>query len=180
MNAGGKRCALRWDEVLNLTSLRSVYLRYASILNPSIPQSLNPSIPLPPPIPVYPFPCPPYHRGMIPVEKIKYTIWAADSARATEFYTGLFGAVVLKQNPHITELEIAGGIISIHSGGEGVRTWTGITLQVPDVVVGAAAVRQHGGECPRDPQPEDGEPPHLAMCVDTEGNEFMLTRDRSR
>jgi predicted enzyme related to lactoylglutathione lyase len=117
---------------------------------------------------------------MIPVEKIKYTIWAADSARATEFYTALFGAVVLKQNPHITELEIAGGILSIHNGGEGLRTWTGVTLQVPDVVVGAAAVRQHGGECPRDPQPEDGEPPHLAMCVDTEGNEFMLTRDRSR
>jgi predicted enzyme related to lactoylglutathione lyase len=117
---------------------------------------------------------------MIPVEKIKYTIWAADSARATEFYTALFGAVVVKQNPHITELEIAGGIVSIHSGGEGARTWTGITLQVPDVVVGAAAVRQHGGECPNDPQPEDGEPPHLAMCVDTEGNEFMLTRDRSR
>lgn len=117
---------------------------------------------------------------MIPVEKIKYTIWAADSVRATEFYTGLFGAVVVKQNPHITELEIAGGILSIHSGGEGERTWTGITLQVPDVVVGAAAVRQAGGECLRDPQPEDGEPPHLAMCIDTEGNEFMLTRDRSK
>ena len=77
---------------------------------------------------------------MIPVEKIKYTIWAADSVRATEFYTGLFGAVVVRQNPHITELEIAGGLIAIHSGGEGLRTWTGITLQVPDVVVGAAAV----------------------------------------
>ena len=48
---------------------------------------------------------------MIPVEKIKYTIWAADSTRATEFYTALFGAVVVKQNPHITELEIAGGIV---------------------------------------------------------------------
>ena len=23
-----------------------------------------------------------------------------------------------------------------------------------------------------------GEPPHLAMCADTEGNEFMLTRKR--
>ena len=117
---------------------------------------------------------------MIPVEKIKYTIWAEDSARATTFYTELFGAVVLKQNPHITELEIAGGILSIHSGGEGQRTWTGLTLQVPDVVIAAAAVAQRGGECLKDPQPEDGEPPHLAMCVDTEGNEFMFTRDRNR
>lgn len=117
---------------------------------------------------------------MIPVEKIKYTIWAADMVRATEFYTGLFGAVVVRQNPHITELEIAGGRLAIHGGGEGRRTWTGITLQVPDVVVGAAAVRGAGGQCPHEPQPEDGEPPHLAMCIDPEGNEFMLTRDRSR
>jgi len=117
---------------------------------------------------------------IIPVEKIKYTIWAVDSVRATAFYTGLFGAVVVRQNPHITELQIAGGLIAIHSGGEGLRTWTGITLQVPDVVVGAAAVRMAGGQCPREPQPEDGEPPHLAMCIDTEGNEFMLTRDRSK
>jgi lactoylglutathione lyase len=117
---------------------------------------------------------------MIPVEKIKYTIWAADSARATEFYTGLFGATVVKQNPHITELEIAGGLISIHSGGEGKKTWTGITLQVADVVTAAREVCEAGGLCPREPQPEDGEPPHLAMCIDPEGNEFMLTRDRSR
>jgi lactoylglutathione lyase len=117
---------------------------------------------------------------MINVEKIKYTIWAADTVRATEFYTGVFGAVVVRQNPHITELEIAGGRIAIHGGGEGLRTWTGITLQVPDVLVGAAEVCQAGGQCPREPQPEDGEPPHLAMCIDTEGNEFMLTRDRSK
>ena len=116
---------------------------------------------------------------MIPVEKIKYTIWAVDSRRAAEFYTHLFGATVVRQNPHITELEIAGGLIAIHGGGEGLRTWTGITLQVPDVVAGAAAVRLAGGQCPREPQPEDDEPPHLAMCIDTEGNEFMLTRARS-
>ncbi len=116
---------------------------------------------------------------MIAVEKIKYTIWAADSKRAAEFYEGVFGGTVVKQNPHITELDIAGGLLSIHSGGEGKKTWTGITLQVADVAVGAAAVITAGGQCPREPQPEDGEPPHLAMCIDPEGNEFMLTRDRS-
>ena len=112
------------------------------------------------------------------VEKLKYTIWAADSERAANFYRELFGGEVVKQNPHITELEIAGGLISIHGGGEGKKTWTGITFQVPDVVIGAAEVRTAGGDCPREPQPEDGEPPHLAMCIDPEGNEFMLTRAR--
>lgn len=116
---------------------------------------------------------------MLTVEKIKYTIWAADSERAEAFYRETFGAEVLRKNPHITELGIAGGILSIHGGGEGKKTWTGITLQVPDVIEGAAAVRSAGGQCPKEPEPEDGEPPHLAMCVDTEGNEFMLTRDRS-
>jgi lactoylglutathione lyase len=84
-----------------------------------------------------------------------------------------------RANPHITELDVAGGIISIHGGGEGKKTWTGLTFQVPDVVFGAAEVKATGGNCPREPEPEDGEPPHLAMCLDTENNEFMLTRARS-
>ena len=57
---------------------------------------------------------------------MKYTIWAADSDRAARFYGDTFSAKIVKQNPHITELEIAGGILSIHSGGEGKKTWTGI------------------------------------------------------
>ncbi|MGB1130819.1 MAG: VOC family protein, partial [Haloferula sp.] len=59
------------------------------------------------------------------------------------------------------------------------RTWTGLTFQVADVVVGAKEVIARGGLCPKEPQPEDGEAPHLAMCIDPEGNEFMLTRKRS-
>jgi len=113
------------------------------------------------------------------VERLKYTIWAADSERAARFYREVFGAVETKRNPHITELEVGGGLISIHGGGEGKPTWTGLTFQVANVVAGAAEVREAGGACPREPQPEDDEPPHLAMCVDPEGNEFMLTRARS-
>ena len=112
------------------------------------------------------------------VEKLKYTIWAADVDRAIAFYTGLFGAKVARQNPHITELEVAGGLISIHGGGEGKKTWTGLTFQIADVVEGAAALVAAGGQCPRAPEPEDGEPPHLAMCIDPEGNEIMLTHSR--
>jgi predicted enzyme related to lactoylglutathione lyase len=113
------------------------------------------------------------------VEKLKYTIWAADAKRAASFYIDCFGGSIVRQNPHITELEVAGGLIAIHGGGEGKRTWTGLTFQVADVVKGAAEVIAAGGKCEREPQPEDGEPPHLAMCEDSEGNQIMLSRARS-
>lgn len=113
------------------------------------------------------------------VEILKYTIWAADSARATAFYTSCFGGQISRQNPHITEISIAGGFIAIHGGGEGQRTWTGITFQVADVEAGAAEIVAAGGRCERQPQWENGEPPHLAMCEDTEGNQIMLSRQRS-
>lgn len=113
------------------------------------------------------------------VEKLKYTIWAADVERAAAFYINAFGATISNQNPHITELQIASGFIAIHGGGEGKQTWTGITFQVPDVVEGAAEIVAHGGKCEREPQPENDEPPHLAMCEDTDGNQIMLSRARS-
>ena len=112
------------------------------------------------------------------VERLKYIIWAADTDRAIAFYTQVFGATILRQNPAITEIEIANGVIGIHGGGEGNRTWTGLSFQVPDVISGAAEVTAGGGQLTREPQPENDEPPHLAMCMDPEGNEFMLTRKR--
>ena len=113
------------------------------------------------------------------VEKMKYTIWATDADRCAGFYQSVFGAQVVRQNPHITELAIAGGLIAIHGGGEGKTTWTGITFQVADVVVGAHEIVAAGGKCEREPQPENGELPHLAMCEDTDGNQIMLSRARS-
>ena len=113
------------------------------------------------------------------VERFKYTIWAADMNRAVQFYATVFGGAVLKQNDIISEVSICGGIIGIHSCGEGKRTWTGLTFQVPDVIAGAAEIVAAGGQLTREPQPENGEPPHLAMCADPEGNEIMLTRKRS-
>jgi hypothetical protein len=35
-----------------------------------------------------------------------------------------------------------------------------------------------GGVLTKEPEPENGEPPHLAMCIDADGNEFMLTSKR--
>ncbi len=112
------------------------------------------------------------------VERVKYVIWAADLARASQFYQDVCGAKVTKTNSVMAEVEVAGAIIGIHGGGEGKRTWTGISFQVADVVAGAAEAVANGGGLVREPQEEDGEAPHLAMCYDTDGNEFMLIRKR--
>jgi lactoylglutathione lyase len=112
------------------------------------------------------------------VERVKYVIWAADMSRAVNFYVHVFGGTVLKQNEIISEVSICEGVIGIHGGGEGGRTWTGLSFQVPDVIAGAREIVAAGGQLVREPEPEDGEAPHLAMCVDTEGNEIMLTRKR--
>ncbi|MGI9177685.1 MAG: VOC family protein [Pirellulales bacterium] len=113
------------------------------------------------------------------IERVKYVIWAADMDRAIGFYRDLCGGTVLKHNSVIAEVEIKGSVIGIHSGGEGKRTWTGLSFQVADVIVAAREVVAAGGSLTREPEPENGEPPHLAMCVDPEGNEFMLTRKRA-
>lgn len=113
------------------------------------------------------------------VERLKYLIWAVDMNRAVNFYVRVFGGKTLKQNEIVSEVVISDGIIGIHNGGEGKRTWTGLSFQVQDVLAGAAEIVAAGGQLTREPQPENGEPPHLAMCVDTEGNEIMLSRKRS-
>ena len=114
------------------------------------------------------------------VERVKYVIWAADSKRAVRFYRDVFEAVVIKESDVISEVVVTGTTIGIHGGGEGKRTWTGLSFQVSDVLTGAREVVAAGGQLTREPQPEGGEPPHLAMCVDPEGNEFMLTRKRGK
>jgi lactoylglutathione lyase len=112
------------------------------------------------------------------VERVKYILWAADLRRAVQFYRDVLGGEVVKDSEVISEVVVCGATIGIHSGGEGKRTWTGLTFQVPDVMDGAREVVAGGGRLDREPQPEAGEPPHLAMCIDPEGNEFMLTRKR--
>jgi lactoylglutathione lyase len=112
------------------------------------------------------------------VERVKYVIWAVNLRRAVRFYHDVLGGEVLKESEVISEVLVCGATIGIHSGGEGERTWTGLTFQVEDVMAGAREVMAGGGQLSREPQPEGDQPPHLAMCVDPEGNEFMLTRKR--
>ena len=90
------------------------------------------------------------------VERVKYIIWAADMNRAVAFYVKVFGGTVLKQNDVISEVSVCEGLIGIHGGGEGARTWTGLSFQVPDVIAGAAEIVAAGGHLVREPQPENG------------------------
>ena len=55
------------------------------------------------------------------VERVKYTLWAADMDRAVRFYCEAFGGRVVKQNSVIAEVEILGSVIAVHGGGEGKR-----------------------------------------------------------
>jgi lactoylglutathione lyase len=119
------------------------------------------------------------YRYSVHVERAKYILWATEMPRAVSFYRSAFEASVLRQSEVLSELEIAGATIGIHAGGNGERTWTGLSFQVADVVAGARDVVAAGGQLLREPISDAaGEPPHLAMCADTEGNEFMLTRKR--
>ena len=72
------------------------------------------------------------------VESVKYVIWAADPKRAVRFYRQVFGGEVLKESEVISEVSVCGATIGIHGGGEGKRTWTGLSFQVADVIAGAA------------------------------------------
>jgi len=112
------------------------------------------------------------------VERVKYILWAVNMERALAFYRDVLGGEVTRRSEVMGEVVVCGAVIGIHGGGEGKRTWTGLSVQVPDVVAGAREIVAAGGELTREPEPEDGEPPHLALCVDPEGNQIMLTRRR--
>ncbi len=111
---------------------------------------------------------------------MKTIIWAKDMARAVAFYQQVFNATVLRHNEVLAELQVAGGLLGIHSGGEAERTWTGLAFQVSDLFEGCARIKACGGSVDREPEDTPEEPAHLAMCVDPEGNQIMLTRARHR
>jgi len=113
------------------------------------------------------------------IERVKYIIWAKNTPRAVAFYQDVFGGKVNRQNEHIAELDICGSTLAIHSGGEDETTWTGLSFQVEDVIAGAAEIVAAGGLLRHEPMSDNpGEPPHLAMCADPEGNQIMLFRKR--
>ena len=112
------------------------------------------------------------------VEKVKYVLWAADWKRCLEFYCGMFGGIISFESETWSEIVIAGATIGIHGGGEGRRTWTGLSFQLDDLREGISALVEFGGELASEPNDTPDDPLHLAMCVDPEGNEFMMTQRR--
>ncbi|MFK7912175.1 MAG: VOC family protein [Akkermansiaceae bacterium] len=109
------------------------------------------------------------------VEKVKYVLWAADYQRCLNFYRDLFGGEISFTNETWSEILVAGATIGIHGGGEGKRTWTGLSFQVDDLREGIKRLKESGGDLTREPTDTEEDPLHLAMCVDTDGNEFMMT-----
>lgn len=112
------------------------------------------------------------------VEKVKYIIWANDMNRAVKFYKEMFDAEVVRQIEVMAELKICDSVIGIHSGGEGKRTWTGMAFQVADLFAGIDALKAAGGTLLKEPEDSPEDPAHIAMCLDTENNEIMLTCKR--
>jgi predicted enzyme related to lactoylglutathione lyase len=112
------------------------------------------------------------------VERLKYIIWAQDLERAATFYRTVFDAESIRRSETMVELEIAGSTLGIHGGGEGRRTWTGLSFQILDLFAACDALTAAGGTVLRPPVDTPEEPAHLAMCVDPEGNEIMLTCPR--
>lgn len=113
------------------------------------------------------------------VEKVKYVLWAADWRRCLAFYRDLFGGEIRFESEVWSEIDIAGATLGIHGGGEGKRTWTGLSFQVDDLHEAIRRLSECGGALTREPNDTPEDPLHLAMCVDPEGNEFMMTRRRS-
>ena len=123
------------------------------------------------------------YRGMVnppamQVLKVKYVLWAADWQRCLRFYRELFGGVVSFESEVWSEIVIAGATLGIHGGGEGKRTWTGLSFQLDDLREGIIRLIECGGSLASEPNDTPEDPLHLAMCIDPEGNEFMLTQSR--
>ncbi len=112
------------------------------------------------------------------VEKVKYVLWAADWQRCLNFYQSLFGGEIRLAMEVWSEIVIAGATIGIHGGGEGKRTWTGLSFQVDDLREAIVRLKECGGDLTCEPNDTEEDPLHLAMCVDPEGNEFMMTMKR--
>jgi len=112
------------------------------------------------------------------VIKVKYALWAKDWERCVAFYRDLFEGEVTLAMEVWSEVVIGNAIIGIHGGGEGKRTWTGLSIQVDDLRGFIAKMQELGGELTREPVDTEEDPLHLAMCVDPEGNEFMMTCPR--
>lgn len=90
----------------------------------------------------------------------------------------MFDGVVSFEMEVWSEIVIAGATLGIHGGGEGKRTWTGLSFQVDELREAIVKLKQCGGDLTAEPNDTEDDPLHLAMCIDPVGNEFMMTMKR--
>ena len=108
-------------------------------------------------------------------QMVHLEIPAGDTAKAREFWTGLFGWT-FEEYPgspteyHMTRFtENTGGAIY---GADGDKRGTRVYFDVDDIKAGAARVKELGGEAGEpSPVPSMG---WFATCTDSEGNDFGL------
>lgn len=105
---------------------------------------------------------------------VHFEIPAADSARAKQFWSDLFGWKYqtyegpVEYNMIEGAEQPGGGLFSSEDGGSGFLVY----FDVDDIKAGAARVREIGGEA-EDPGPVPGMG-WYAQCKDSEGNKFGL------
>ena len=114
------------------------------------------------------------------VQKVKYVIWAADYERCLKFYAQLFGGEISFSSEVWSEIVVAGATIGVHGGGEGKKTWTGLSFQLDDLRTGIKRLKECGGALTSEPTDTVEDPLHLANCIDPDGNQFMMTQRREK
>lgn len=108
-------------------------------------------------------------------QMVHFEIPAGDTAKAREFWGGLFGWE-FREFPgspteyHMTQLSEATGGAIYRADGD--KRGTRVYFDVDDVSIGSGRVRELGGEA-GDPMPVPGMG-WFAICKDTEGNDFGI------
>ena len=114
------------------------------------------------------------------VLQVKYALWASDWQKCLYFYRDLFEGEVTLEMEVWSEVKVQNAVLGIHGGGEGKRTWTGLSFQVDDLRSYIIKMQELGGDLTAEPNDTEEDPLHLAMCIDPVGNEFMMTCPRQR
>ncbi|MEM9020979.1 MAG: VOC family protein [Planctomycetota bacterium] len=109
-------------------------------------------------------------------QRMKFVLMAQQMDRAEVFYRDAMGLVLAFSSPHWTELTHGDAVLALHSGGDGTRRATGLSLQYEEVGEVFAQAIAAGATAIQAPARREGEPIILATLADPEGNEIMLTQ----
>lgn len=101
---------------------------------------------------------------------------AKDMNRAVAFYRDTMGFAEGFVSPYWSELRLGDAILGLHSGGDGSRNQTGLSIQYEDVKKAFETAIESGAEAVQPPEQREGEPIIFSSIVDPEGNVIMLTQ----